>query len=210
MKKKHFFSSKPFIAGSLAVLCVGVLAVCLVLNENEKSGFIPEPTLIPAPIEDWTEMPSSTEAEKETPDKKTPDQKVATNGATDVSPNEEYPKVVESAEDQVIVDFTDPTPRKTETPSVPEGKREITDPGSSHPVQKDPTVTKAPPKQEATPTVTVAPSKQKPKSATSAPGSKNEKGQIYDPIFGWVTPSKVEQEVIDGDGDPNKMVGEMD
>lgn len=44
----------------------------------------------------------------------------------------------------------------------------------------------------------------------SAPGSTNDKGQVYDPVFGWVTPSTVQQEVIGGDGDPNKMVGSMD
>ncbi len=193
MKPKKILTSKPFIAGTLVVLCVGILVVCLVIRGNNEEGeFVPTPSSTPTPIESWKENPSATMAEKETG---------KDNNTGDSSKEEEYPKVVETDEEQTVVDFTDPTPEKSEeAPPAPEGKTEI-DPGPSHPVQKDPTVTPKPSKQESKPSNS---------SAAPAPGSKNEKGQVYDPAFGWVTPSKVHQETIDGDGDPNKMVGEMD
>ena len=34
-------------------------------------------------------------------------------------------------------------------------------------------------------------------------------GQVYDPVFGWVTPSGVQQDSIDSDGDINKQIGTM-
>ncbi|MCM1305456.1 MAG: hypothetical protein NC306_15340 [Butyrivibrio sp.] len=34
-------------------------------------------------------------------------------------------------------------------------------------------------------------------------------GQVYDPVFGWVTPSSVQQDNIDSDGDINKQIGTM-
>lgn len=196
MKLKKNLKSKSFIASSLAVLCVGFLVVCFVLPKDEEAEFVPEPTATATPQESWTEKPSPTESEKET--------SVSKNTATNIPKAEEYPKTVESDESKTVVEFTDPSPKKPEAPPVPEGKTEVANPSPSHPVKKDPTVTpsKQPPKEEVK-------QESKPESSTPAPGSKNDKGQVYDPVFGWVTPSKVEQEIIDGDGDPNKMVGEM-
>ena len=44
---------------------------------------------------------------------------------------------------------------------------------------------------------------------TPAPGSTNENGAVYDPVFGWVVPGQVEQTTSGSSGDPNKMVGDM-
>lgn len=186
MKIKKTLTSKPFIAGVLAILCVGILGTCLFLQKNNREEFIPEQPSTDAPVENWTENESTA----------APDKGIGMAGSEDASAKEEFPKVTESGEGQAVVEFTNPEPTKPEPPAVPEGKTEVADPGPSHPVQKDPTVT--PPTQEP------------PKSDTPEPGSNNNKGQIYDPVFGWVTPSTVQQEVIDGDGDPNKMVGSMD
>ncbi len=196
MKLKNIVTSKPFIAGSLTVLCVGILTVCLILQGNEKTEFIPAPSSSEAPVESWSENPSPTESGKEI--------KTSDNVATSTPKNEEYPKVEESDDNKTVVDFTDPSPEKPETPPAPEGKTEIADPGSSHPVQKDTAVTPTPSKQQPK-----KETKQESKPSTPAPGSKNEQGQIYDPVFGWITPSDVQQETIDGDGDPEKMIGEM-
>lgn len=185
MKLKKTITSKPFIAGTLAVLCVGILATCLLLQKNDQTEFTPEPTSSAAPVESWSEHESAA-ADKET----------GTSTGTDIAAKEEYPKVTESSEAQTVIDFTDPEPSKPEAPPVPEGKTEVPEPETSHPVKKDPTVT--PPKEDP------------PKSDTPAPGSTNDKGQVYDPAFGWVPLSPVEQIPTDNDGDPNKMVGSMD
>ena len=47
------------------------------------------------------------------------------------------------------------------------------------------------------------------KPGTPAPGSVNNKGEVFDMVFGWVKPSAVINERARSDGDPNKMVGEM-
>ncbi len=216
MKLKKFLMSKLFIAGSLVVVCVGILAVCLIQQKDEKDEFLPEQPSTAAAVESWTENPSPTESEKEI--------ETNDNEATKPPKNEEYPKVVESDDNKTVVEFTDPSPEKPKAPPTPKGKTEIEEPGPSHSVQKDPTVTPAPAKQEIkqetkketkkekkeTKQEKKQESKNETKSSTPAPGSKNKKGQVYDPVFGWITPSDVQQEIIDGDGDPDKIIGEMD
>lgn len=191
MKLKKTLTSKPFIAGTLAILCVGILGTCLLLQKNNQDEFVPEQPSSAPSVESWTEHESTAMPEKE----------MGVAGGADNSAKEEFPKVTESDEDQTVIEFTDPEPTKPEAPPVPEGKTVIAEPGPSHPAQQEPTVT--PPKTDPPKTDT-------PKADTPEPGSKNEQGQVYDPVFGWVTPSTVQQEVIDGDGDPNKMVGSMD
>lgn len=111
-------------------------------------------------------------------------------------PDEAYPKVVEETEDEVVVDFTAPkSPDEAEPPEIPEGKTEIADPEPDHTPNIDPSVT--------------APEPEAPASSGPAPGSTNNNGEFYDPVFGWVKPGTVQQQEIDNEGDPNKMVGNM-
>ena len=78
----------------------------------------------------------------------------------------------------------------TETPAVSDEKA-VTNP------DKEP---------EYKPEDTVKTNPSEPKS-----GDKNEKGQVYVPGFGWVDDSGAnEGTVVDGDGDIDKQVGEMD
>ncbi|WP_326975350.1 DUF6550 family protein [Caproicibacter sp. BJN0012] len=188
MKLKKIVTSKPFIAGTLTVLCLGIVVACLTLQGNEKSEFVPESSSKPTPAESWSENPSTSE----------PENGSGMNGGTGTSSKEEYPKVVENDESRTVVDFTNPTPEKPEAPPAPEGKTEIVT-SSSHPVQKDPSVT--PPKQES--------KTESQKSGTPAPGSKNDKGQVYDPVFGWITVPDGKSVPADNDGDINKQVGTM-
>ena len=53
------------------------------------------------------------------------------------------------------------------------------------------------------------PEPEAPASSGPAPGSTNNNGEFYDPVFGWVKPGTVQQQEIDNEGDPNKMVGNM-
>lgn len=46
-------------------------------------------------------------------------------------------------------------------------------------------------------------------SDTADSSSDSHPGQVYDPVFGWVTPSNVQQDNIDNDGDINKQIGTM-
>lgn len=208
MKFKKLVTSKPFIAGTLAFLSIGIIATCLLWPKEKPSTFLPDAEILSSePLPDkWEEIQS--------------DSSTGSNaeGEPAISSQDEYPKIIESDEKQTIIDFTDPIPEKPEAPPTPEGKSEVADPGPSHAPKEDPTVTppkqesksesKSEPKPESKPKT--EPKDESKKPSTPAPGSKNEKGQVYDPVFGWITPSTVEQEIIDGDGDPNKIIGDMD
>jgi len=186
---KKFFTSKPFLITALVVPCFIVLAVCLYLNLDHGEEFVPEPPQSSEYADSWMENGGSPDDTK----------KPATlPGAA--QEQEAYPKVVEENDGDVVIDFTPPQPSETEAPEVPAGKTEIEKPQpkqeTSHSVNPDPTVKPPAPKPQA------------PSGPT--PGSTNSKGQVYDPVFGWVDLSPAEQIPTDNDGDPNKAVGSMD
>lgn len=187
---KKFLTSKPFMVTVLAVLCIAVVVGCLFLNRDKGTDFVPEPPQESESVSDWKENGSN------------PD---GTKPAVTVTPDstqeqETYPKVVEEDGKDTVIEFTPPQSSEAEAPEAPAGKTEIEKPQQkpevSHPVQPDPTV--KPPEQKPT------------EPSGPAPGSTNEKGQVYDPAFGWITPSQTTTVPSDNDGDPNKMVGSMD
>ncbi|MCC8026612.1 MAG: hypothetical protein LIP16_15100 [Clostridium sp.] len=185
---KKLLTSKPFLVSALAFASIAIVAVCIFISGDKQPEFVPESPQQTQSVSDWSE--SSGAAKPSVP---------ANTPAGDPK-QEAYPKVAEENDGNVVIDFTPPqssaAAEQPEPPEIPEGKTEVKDPGPSHPVNPDPSV-KAP-----------EPEPEQPSGPT--PGSTNDKGQVYDPVFGWITPSTVQQEVIDGDGDPNKMVGSMD
>ena len=48
-----------------------------------------------------------------------------------------------------------------------------------------------------------------PSNAGPKSGETNENGQIYDPVFGWITPQPSQGIPSDNNGDPDKQVGNM-
>ena len=183
---KKFFTSKTFLISLLAILCVGIAAVCMVLSMEKPSNFTPDP-VVSQIVDDWQENASTVSPGDW--------DSAAGNGTGDKGAGQ-YPKVVEENEDEVIVDFTPPkSPEDAEPPAVPDGKTEIKDPTPDHAPNIDPEVK--------------APETEKPVSNDPAPGSTNGSGEFYDPVFGWVKPGAVNQQEIDSEGDPNKMVGNM-
>lgn len=181
---KKLITSKKFIAGALAVLCVAILVVCLVVSNDKKGEFVPDPSQSADPVDTWEENPSSSP---------TGSGYAGTKGTAD---EEEYPKVVEENEDEVVIDFTDPSPSKEPAPTTPGTDEDHVD-HDTVPVQTPSEGGK--PQQESSGS-----------SSAPAAGSTNSQGQVYDPVFGWVTPSTGNTIPMDNDGDPNKMVGEMD
>lgn len=179
---KKLITSKKFIAGALAVLCVGILVVCLIVNNDKKGEFVPDPTQSVDPIDTWEENPSSSPTGS------------GYAGAKGAANEEEYPKIVKENEGEVVIDFTDPSPSKESAPTSPGTDADHVD-HDAVPVQ--------------TPSEGGKPQSENSGSNTPAPGSKNSQGQVYDPVFGWVTPSTGNTVPMDNDGDPNKMVGEM-
>lgn len=182
---KKFIASKSFIISVLCVLCVGVLVTCWIVSRDDRGNFTPEQPQTSESSGVWEEASSGNEA----------DVNQNSEGTNTDQNKDTYPKVVEDNGQDVKIDFTQPQTSPSDPPEIPEGKTEISDPSSSHPVQKDPTVT--PPKQKPS------------QSSTPAPGSKNEQGQVYDPVFGWVTVTEGVGIPTDNDGDIDKQVGTM-
>lgn len=183
---KKIFTSKAFIISILAVLCIGIAAACFIWGRDRPSEFTPD-SVESQTTDEWKEGTSSSESGS-----------WSTPGSADGEnkPEEEYPKVVEETEDEVVVDFTPPKDKEdAEPPAAPEGKTEIENPEPDHPQTIDPEITVPEPEPSS--------------PSGPAPGSTNDNGEVYDPVFGWVKPGVIVQENIDSDGDPNKMVGNM-
>lgn len=192
---KKFFTSKGFIVTSLSVLCVAILGICWYVGLDKSDPFLPDESPPASSAGNpWSEDTALEEDKKN-------GSSTAYSPATQQQPTqpaEEYPKIAEESDDEVVIDFTDTKKKKTEAtpPPAPKGKTVIADSGPEHEVNPDSEVT--------APATETAPADPGP-----APGSTNEDGAVYDPVFGWVVPGKVEQTTMDSDGDINKMVGNM-
>ena len=200
--KKNIFKTKAFPAAALATACIGILAACFLFGREEKPDFQPEEP-VPGPIaQEWQETPSPT-APVET--RATPaatgnsTSPAGSTAAREQKPDdilEAYPMVTGETDQLVTIDFTPETESlQPEPPEAPTAEADATDPEqppSYTPEELEPEPT-APPAQPDIP----------------AAGSVGENGAVYDPVFGWVVPSTVEQSTMDSAGDPDKMVGNM-
>lgn len=186
---KKFFQSKGFIVSSLAALCVVILGVCWFVSRDKPPEFKPDESPPSSTTSDWSDngsMPGSDE----------------TNGADAYNPDqtadskEEYPKVIEEEDKEVVIDFTpDSEKLQPEPPTPPEATGDLENP--SEPPAYEP--------EQVAPPPTEAPAQDN----TPAPGSSNGNGAIYDPVFGWVVPGDTQQSTGHSDGDMNKQVGNM-
>lgn len=185
---KKLLTSKPFLVSTLVLASIAIVAACIFVSSDEPPEFVPEQPQQSQTVSDWSESGGTAKPSVS-----------ATTPAAD-SEQEAYPKVTQDDGENVVIDFTPPQSsaeaEQTEPPEIPEGKTEVKEPGPPHPVNPDPVV-KAP-----------EPEPEQPSGPT--PGSTNDQGQVYDPAFGWVTLSPVEQIHTDNDGDINKQVGNMD
>ena len=111
---------------------------------------------------------------------------------------EGYPKVVEESTEQVTIDFT---------PDAEELQPEPPEPPTPEGSTNDPSTPPAYAPESVSPTA--GPTAPPVQNNTPAPGAVNGDGAVYDPVFGWVYPSKVSQTTMDSYGDPDKMVGSM-
>lgn len=189
---KKILKSKGFLVSVLSVSCVAILAVCWLVSRDTKTDFQPDEQPPDTVQEEWKDTLDITDP--------TGDSRVHTDAGIPGQNSaeeklEEYPKVAEESEQDIVMDFV-PAETKDETPPPPpEGKTITADPGGEHPVNPAPETASAPTETG--------------KEDAPAAGSTNENGAVYDPVFGWVVPGQVNQSSIDSSGDPSKMVGNM-
>lgn len=200
--KKNIFKTKAFPAAALATACIGILAACFLFGREEKPDFQPEEPA-PDPIaQEWqeTSSPTTPVETRATPDPSGNSTSPAgTPAAREQSQNhilEAYPKVTGETDQLVTIDFTPETEDlQPEPPEAPTAEADATDPEqppSYTPEELEPDPTAPPAQPDAPPA-----------------GSTGENGAVYDPVFGWVVPSTVDQSTMDSAGDPDKMVGNM-
>lgn len=129
---KKFLKSKGFLVTALSISCIAILAVCWFAGRDTKTAFLPDGPSPDAVQEEWTDTPDTAGISWEHADSG-----ISSQSSTEEK-LEDYPKVAEESEQEVVVDFV-PTETKEETPPPPpEGKTVITDPGGDHPVNPAP------------------------------------------------------------------------
>ena len=201
---KKIWKSKGTIIG-LAVVCVLVAGTCLIVRMKKDGG-----SFVPGKPPDET---ASEWNEADRPDK------AETEAESSTGWQEQETEETRQTENggEVVIEFTT-EPVQPETPEAPDPQGELTDPSNpptyTEEVKVQPEGSLPPETQSEAPaeqpsTVQEEAVQDQPESTPQMDGVR-EDGAVYDPVFGWVVPSPITQIEGDSDGDPNKMVGNMD
>lgn len=128
-----------------------------------------------------TQVPESTVSEWEEPvgEAKTPEADAgAYNRTKEPAVAETYPKVVEESEEEIVVNFTPSSEEsKPKAPEKPKVQGDVSNPEGPSSYEPEETKPSASEKEE-----------NGGNADTPKPGSKNEKGEVYVPGFGWSAP----------------------
>ena len=195
-KNTNTDKKKIVIISGLSALCIAVLAGAYFLTREPERDFTPVSAESANVTDTWEEnsnpdtpLPSATPESTQTAG--TP------SDNTQVVVSEDETGTTSSLSDSSTKD--EAGQEKPDTP--PETKDDLTDPNKQP--EYEPSVPQ--------PTKKPAPSPQPEQSTPTDGGSTDDShpGQVYDPVFGWVTPSSVQQDNIDSDGDINKQIGTM-
>lgn len=108
---KKFFKSKGFLVTVLSVSCIAILAVCWLVGRDTKTAFLPDGQPPAAVQEEWEDTPDAMGSSQALTDSGIPSQ----DGAEEKL--EDYPKVADDSEQEVVIDFT-PAETKDETPPL--------------------------------------------------------------------------------------------
>lgn len=144
----------------------------------------PEPIFTPEATEttgstSWGEKHLQASSEQAALQETTQAQTVANGSSEDLTQ-----VVVTETSDEVITELT-PSTQKEQVQADTKPKSPPTKP-QPEPEQKQEHVSEAP-----------------------AQSDSGHEGQVYDPVFGWITPSPMQGQISDNDGDINKQVGTM-
>lgn len=192
--------NKKIIASVLGIACVAILIGVAVITPKKNHTFTPEASEA-ASNDSWEEKhtPATTEPaalqESET-------------DATSAAGTDEKTQAVVAEDEKTVVTELNPAVDKEKVqadtkPTAPpadsekKGRLPSCDIPDSEPV---PTSAPQDPKPETVPG-------SEPAAETANPENSSHEGQVYDPVFGWVTPGAAQGQVVDNDGDINKQVG---
>lgn len=189
--------NKKVIASLLGIACVAILIGVVAMTPKTKHTFTPEVTET-ASNDSWEEKYTSASSEQGTPPE-TDTAPVTRDGSAD-----DKTQTVVTEDDKTVV--TELTPA-AEKEKVQTDTKPTSPPADSEKHGRLPSCDI--PDSEPAPTSAPQPTAPDPEPVTEAPQSGGHEGQVYDPVFGWMTPGAAEGQVIDNDGDVNKQVGTM-
>ncbi len=199
----------PAICG-LSALCIAALAGAWLLTREPESDFTPAPTEQAGQTDRWEENPGTEAATLPSAAPEATRQEGTASDNTQTVVSEDGTGSTTSLSDSSTREEA-----QQEKPSEPPVTTDdVTDPDRQPEYDPPAQQAQAPTPPQDSPTDgsnTETPSGD---SGTGTPSGdtgtdSSHQGQVYDPVFGWVTPSSVQQDTIDSDGDINKQIGTM-
>lgn len=181
----------------LSILCIGVLAVAFFLTRKPQTEFVP------AAVETGTQTNSW--EEKTAPEAESAAESASPSNKIEGTQTDNTQKVISEDETTTASSLSDTKTREESAKEMP-SEKPVTNEDTTNPEK--------PPEYDSNVPQTQAPAAPPENNAdTSTPPAAEDEashaGQIYDPVFGWITTGPTYQETIDSTGDINKQVGTM-
>lgn len=189
--KNNFDKKKTAIICGLSALCIAILAGAYLLTREPETNFTPASTEHADGTDTWEENSNAG-----TPlSSNTTLESTQTQGTS----SDNTQTIISEDETGSTTSLSDSSTKEEAEQGKPENPPETTD-DTTNP-DKQPEYDPSVPQPSETPT----------ESTPTGGGGTDDShpGQVYDPVFGWVTPSSVQQDNIDSDGDINKQIGTM-
>lgn len=219
MKKKPPSKKVVLTVSGLAALCLVVLTGAWFLTREPENNFTPASAQNSDTAESWTEnevpaseMPSSTSDITEEP------VTIPAESTEKESSSSQTQSILSEDDSGTTSDLSGSTPQEEHIAEAPTEKPSAigdpTDP-ETHPEYETPSSEALQPSAPSPDPETAAPAPVEPSAPSaepdgSAPGTDSDHaGQVYDPVFGWITVGPTYQDTIDSTGDINKQVGTM-
>lgn len=189
--KNNEKNHSTLIFAGLSVVCIALLIGAYLLSREPETDFVPTSTVNTTQTDTWAENAAEDIVVPETSEEST----------SQVTGSETYStqEVVSEDANETVTSLSDSTSKEDIEDSKPTEKPESTD-DKTNP-DKQPEYSDDVP-QTGEPNVTD-------NSATDT-SSDSHPGQVYDPVFGWITTGDTNQSAVDSDGDISKQVGTME
>ncbi len=205
MKKKPPSKKIVFTAAGLAALCLFVLAGAWFLTREPENDFTPASAQNSETIESWTE--------NAVPASEMPSSESDTTEEPVTIPSESEEKESFSSQTQTILSEDDSGATSDLSGSTHQEENAMEAPAEKPSAIGDPADPETHPEYEVPSSEAAQPSNPSAPAedpAESVPSTDSDHaGQVYDPVFGWITVGPTNQDTIDSSGDINKQVGTM-
>lgn len=207
MKKEKRNLTNIATAAALSLLCVGVLGGAILMNNRPKTDFVP------AASEESSEG-SWSEPETKPAQASIPKPPESQESRFETGSPEDDIQVVASEGDEVLIDLTPPVTKPAAEAASSAAKPVKKCPDKPALAETAPeTVIESVPEtavnSESSPSLAAAPEPDPSETPVpeTQPTADDHAGQVYDPVFGWLTPGNPQADVLDNDGDVNKQIG---